>query len=332
MRFMLGCVAGVLLAGIALGAERPEDKPVVLERAELDGGLVREKIRLPGCDPSDPVPAIAVYPKEAARLPLVFLFHWFRGSKETMEPWARELAAKGFFAVAPDLPWHGERSVKGVFARPDMPNLGEEFAVFIHQSSIAHGARDFPFLLDALRGRKEIDPERLGVGGFSMGAGLVMVLAWQEKRIRAAVSLAGACDFWWDVTKVPPGPKQDEVKAAYSERVRRLVASIDPWPRADRFAPTPLLMANGRKDGYIDIESVRRFVEKLKTHYAATPDRFRFIEEDAGHEETARMHREANDWLTRFLAPPPAPAAGAPSAEAVTGRHPASGGGRRGSS
>ena len=317
MRSMLVCVVAALAAGAALGAPPPQDGPQVLERTELAGGLVREKILFAGWDPSDPVPAIAVYPKDAARLPLVFLFHWFRGSKEVMEPWARDLAPKGFFVVVPDLHLHGERSVKGFFARPDLPDLGEEFAVFVHQSSIAHSARDFPYLLDGLRGRGEVDLARVGVGGFSMGAGLGMVLAWQEKRLGAVVSLAGACDYWWDVTKVPPGPKQDEKRAGYSERVRRLVASIDPWTRTDRFAPTPLLMANGRKDGYIDIESVRRFAEKVKPHYAAAPDRFRSLEEDVGHECTDSMRRAADEWFVRFLKAPPAPPAAAPATSAA---------------
>jgi hypothetical protein len=44
-------------AGGALPAEMQ-----VLERRDLPGGLVREKLRLPGFDPDESVPAVAVHP------------------------------------------------------------------------------------------------------------------------------------------------------------------------------------------------------------------------------------------------------------------------------
>jgi len=197
-----------------------------------------------------------------------------------------------------------------------MPDLGEEFAVFVHQVSIAHSARDYPYLLDGLRGRPEVDVGRAGVAGISMGGGMALVLGWQERRVEAVVSIVGACDGWWDVTKIPPGPRQDEKRASYSPRIRRLVESISPLPHADRYPPKALLMANGQKDGYIDITSIRPFAETLTKLYAATPERFRFIEEDCGHEATDTMRRAADEWLVRFLKPPSAaPAAG----QAVTG-------------
>lgn len=311
MKYVL---AALLAAGLASAAwaEAPAPAgPRTVEKTDLDGGLVREKIILDGWDPTDPVPAIAIYPKTAARLPLVVLCHWFRGSKEAMEGWARDLAPRGFFVLAPDLHLHGERGIQGVFARPDMPDLGEEFAVFVHQVSIAHSVRDYPYLLDGLRGRPEVDVGRAGVAGISMGGGVALVLGWQERRVEAVVSIVGACDGWWDVTKIPPGPRQDEKRASYSPRIRRLVESISPLPHADRYPPKALLMANGQKDGYIDIASVRPFAETLTKLYAATPERFRFIEEDCGHEATDTMRRAADEWLVRFLKPAPAaPAAG----------------------
>ena len=55
-----------------------------------------------------------------------------------------------------------------------------------------------------------------------------MVLAWREPRVRVVASIVGAVDFWWDVTKLPPGPEQEARKASYGPRLRELVASIDP--------------------------------------------------------------------------------------------------------
>jgi dienelactone hydrolase len=296
MKTLILVVCMVLLSGELLGQELQ-----VLGRQELSNGLIWEKLLLPGWDPSDPVPAIAVYPRGKAGLPLVVLLHWFQGSKEAMEPWARELAAKEFFVLTIDLHFHGERTVGGIFARPDLPSLGQEYSVFVHQVSIAHSARDFPFILESLRGRREIDPGRVGVGGISMGGSLALVLAWQEKRISAVVSLVGACDFWWDVTKIKPGQEQDKKKRSYGPRVQRLVSSIDPWSRLNRIPPKALFVANGRKDHFIDIESMRRFAAEMKKHYARFPERFCFREEDVGHEATDTMRRDAGEWFVRYL-------------------------------
>ncbi|HAK96333.1 MAG TPA: hypothetical protein DCM87_15410, partial [Planctomycetes bacterium] len=291
--------------GERIGASEP------IERQDLAGGLCREKLLLPGWDPSDPVPAIAVYPKGGRGLPLVILCHWFQGSKEAMEGWARELAGSGFFALAIDCHLHGERAVAGIFARPDLPALGAEYSVFVHQSAIAHSARDIPPILDVLAARPEIDGSRIGVAGFSMGASLAMVLAWQEPRITAVAALAGACDFWWDVTKEPSGPAQAEKRRAYGARVTRLVDSIDPWTRLDRIAPRAVFLASGTRDHFIAIESPRAFARAMRTLYAACPERFCFLEEDAGHEATDAMRARANAWLARWLL-----AAGAPSGAA----------------
>jgi len=82
MKTLVVVACMVLLAGELSGQEIQ-----VLERQELRNRLVREKLLLPGWDPSDPVLAIAVYPKGKMGLPLVVLLHWFQGSKEAMEPW-----------------------------------------------------------------------------------------------------------------------------------------------------------------------------------------------------------------------------------------------------
>jgi predicted esterase len=266
-----------------------------------EGDLAKEKLLLPGWDPSDPVPAIALYPEVAGSLPVVFLFHGINGSKEVLEPWARDLACMGFYVLAIDQHLHGERTVDGIRDRRNLPSLSEEYSVYVHQSAIAHTARDFPVMLGHLQERKELNIEKLGVAGISMGGSLAMVLAWREKRISTVASLIGACDFWWDVTKIPPGSEQETKKKSYGERVRRLVSSIDPWPRLSLIPPKALLITNGRHDRSIDIKSLRRLSREMRKHYKAYPERFHFKEEDVAHHATDTMKRRANEWFGRFL-------------------------------
>jgi hypothetical protein len=221
---------------------------------------------------------------------VAFVLHWFRGSKESLEAWCRDLAARGIFALAIDAHLHGERSVAGIFRGDDMPDLGVEYGIWVHQASIARTARDVPAILDALARRPDVDITRVAATGMSMGAGTALVLAWREPRIRTVACLVGAVDFWWDVTKIPPGPEQEAKKASYGPRLRELVDSIDPLPRARKIPPKALFLASGARDGYIAIDSIRKFVKDLEPLYGEARAELRFLEvPEAGHEATGAM-------------------------------------------
>ena len=274
----------------------------VLERKELPGGLVREKLRLPGFDPDEAVPAIAIHPAAGGPFPVALCLHCFRGAKENLESWCRDLAAQGIFALTLDAHLHGERTVAGVFHGDNIASLGGEYSIWVHQTSIARTAQDVPVILDALATRPDVDTARVAATGISMGSSAAMVLAWREPRVQVVASVVGAVDFWWDVIKVPPGPEHEKRKAAYGPRLRELVSSIDPKPRFARIPPKALCLINGGRDEYIDIESVRRFVAELEPLYGNKRDRLRFVEvAEAGHGVTDAMWREARKWIVSGL-------------------------------
>ncbi len=305
MRFWSTRTTGVLLVALlaAAGTAPPPDVQV-LERTELPGGLVREKLRLPGFDPDEGVPAIAIYPAAKGPHPVVLCFHSFRGAKEDLEGWCRDLAARGLFAITLDAHLHGERSIAGLFHGDNLASLGGEYSIWVHQTAIARTARDVPVILDALARRPDADVSRVAVTGFSMGASTAMVLAWREPRVRVVASVVGAVDFWWDVTKIPPGPEQEARKAAYGPRLRELVCSIDPKTRAAQIAPKALCLIDGGHDEYIALESVRRFVADLEPLYGKHRDRLRFLPfPEAGHGVTEAMWKEAREWIVRGLEP-----------------------------
>lgn len=290
----------LLVYGVVGAAEPP--KIEVLERRDLPGGLVREKLRLPGCDPDETVPAIAFHPATNGPYPVCFVLHYFQGSKEASESWCRDLAARGIFAIAIDAHLHGERSIAGVFRGDHIAELGEEYSIWVHQTSIAHTARDVSTILDALGSRSDVDLSRVAATGMSMGGSTAMVLAWREPRVQVVASMVGAVDFWWDVTKTPPGAAQDAKRASFSPRLTELVTSLDPRTRLAQIPPKAVCLLNGGHDGFIDMKSVRQFVEELQPLYREHPDRLRFTPyPDAGHEVTAAMWRETQEWLAREL-------------------------------
>jgi predicted esterase len=282
-------------------------EPQILERQNMPDGLVREKLRLPGFDPDEAVPAIAIHPASGGPFPVVICLHCFRGTKEDLEPWCRDLASRGVFAISIDAHLHGERSVAGIFRGDNIASLEVEYSIWVHQTSIAHTAKDVSVILDALARRSDIDITRVAVTGWSMGGSTAMVIAWREPRIRVVASIVGAVDFWWDVTKLPPGLEQNTRKDSYGSRLRELVNSIDLNSRFNRFPPKTICLINGGRDEYIDIESVRRFVAILKPLYSKNADHLHFVPfPEAGHEVTASMWQEAQEWIVHNLEKEPA--------------------------
>ena len=187
-----------------------------------------------------------------------------------------------------------------------MGDLGEDYPIWVHQSSVSHTARDVSKIIDALSARGDVDPSRIGVLGISMGSSTCMVLAWREPRISVVVGLIGAVDFWYDVTKTAPGPEQDAKRKTLSPRVRQLVGSLNPQERKAAIAPKALLLANGARDRGIDIQSIKAFVKELQPRYKDIPDRLKFLEEpEAGHSVTDRMWKEGTEWLLRHLVEKP---------------------------
>jgi len=237
----MGFLTLLAISLFAAAAAAPSEMQV-LERKDLPGGLVRERLRLPGFDPDEAVPAIAIHPASGGPFPVCIALHPFRGAKENLEVWCRDLAARGIFAISIDAHLHGERVIAGIFHGEKIASLGDEYSIWVHQTSIARTAKDVPVILDALARRPDVDVSRVAATGISMGASTAMVLAWREPRVRVVASVVGAVDFWWDVIKIPPGPEQEKREASYGPRLRELVASIDPKPRFSRIPPKALCL------------------------------------------------------------------------------------------
>ena len=300
---VVASVTGALGVVTWLGLARPQERP----QASKGSAIEREKLLLAGWDPDEPVPAFVYYKKGTKSMPVVIFLHGMGGSKDQNSERLRELAGKGLFVVAIDAHLHGERKVPGIFPKgKNLAGLGDDYSIWVHQTSVAHTARDVSRIIDALSARPEVDLSRIGVGGISMGGSTCMVLAWREPRISVVVGFIGAVDFWYDVTKTPPGPGQDAKRRGLSPRVRQLVDSLDPKGRKSAIAPKALFLANGARDDGIDIASVKKFVKDLRSSYETHPERLLLLEEaKTGHAVTDRMWREGSKWFLRHLVEKP---------------------------
>lgn len=281
-------------------AQQPVRAIVVQSEDELEHQVVRQTVLFPGWDPYEPVPAYVYFRRSPDKLPVVIFIHGMGADKTYLASWHRELAERGFAVISIDAHLSGARKIKTSIGGIK----GEQDWVWPHQTVVNHTASDVARILDELPKRPEFDPLRVAVTGFSMGGATTMVLAWREPRISVVMPLCGCVDFWWDVTKIEPGPKQEAKIAEFSPRLKQLTGSLDSNTpeRMDAIPPKALLLLNGTQDGGIDIRSIRKFADDLRPRYAKMPDRLGFFEDPmAGHDFSEAIKEQATAWLVKHL-------------------------------
>jgi uncharacterized protein len=168
------------------------------------------------------VPAVWLAPTSQAAVPAALLLHGFSSSKEQMaQAMGRALLARGVASLALDLPFHGERQG----ADREIPR-NPLALVGAWKTAIAEARAGVTWLA----GQREIDAERIGIVGYSLGGFLALMTAAEEERVRV-VALAAAGDL--------------PDRTPYAALVRGLV---DPLRAAGRLDGRPLLLVNGRRD------------------------------------------------------------------------------------
>lgn len=217
---------------------------------------------------------LLIRPAAGGPFPCALLLHALSSDKEAMIEWfGRPLAARGVAALALDAHLHGER--KPPTAAPLAPleylDLARESVVEYRQA------------LDHLVTRLEIDPERIGLLGYSLGAMMGAILAGVDERVKAAVLMVGG-----DMvrTRLPPLP------AFLQERVD----VVSPANFVAHISPRPVLFLNGTGDSTVPRDAATALHEA-----AREPKEIRWV--DAGHHLPPEAAAEGVEWLIARLAP-----------------------------
>jgi uncharacterized protein len=168
------------------------------------------------------VPAIFLTPAGTMPAPAALLLHGFSSSKERMsQAVGRALLSRGVASLALDLPFHGEREGADRAIPKNPLALVGAWKTAVAESRAA---------VSWLESQPEVDADRIGVVGYSLGGFLALMTAAEEERLRV-VALAAAGDL----------PDH----TPYAALVRGLV---DPLRAAARLGGRPLLLVNGRRD------------------------------------------------------------------------------------
>lgn len=184
---------------------RPKVPRVKILLREDRGDYLVEKFEFEN-DAGATVPGYFILPKKtASKVPAILYCHWHGGeyaigkeevfqAKHTPEAPGPALARRGYAVLAIDAYCFGERSGKGPDGAGETGGAEEmtasKFNLWMGRSLWGMILRDDLMALDYLASRPEVDPQRLGVTGISMGATRSWWLMALDERLRAGVAVA----------------------------------------------------------------------------------------------------------------------------------------------
>jgi dipeptidyl aminopeptidase/acylaminoacyl peptidase len=236
----------------------PVRRPVTSTPADV--GLVYEDVRLVT---EDGLHLAAWYIPSTNGAAIVVL-HGIGGNRAGDLGLDRDLAERGYGLIIPDLRAHGDSD-------GDVCTLG------------LLEVRDVRAAVDYLNQRPDVDPERLGVHGSSMGASVAMMSAAEMPELRVIVATSGFASVEWVVQhqfamlESVPQWLAPVVVAMGSWQAGVNVRDIAPVQRIGRISPRPILIIHGDEDETFTVDNAHLLYD------AAGDPRDTWIIPGAGH-------------------------------------------------
>lgn len=157
--------------------------------------------------------ADAFYPEDSAELPLVLFVHGYKGYKDwgAWHLMASELARAGYFTVTFNFS-HNGTTVENPSEFADLEAFG--------QNNFTKEISDLNAVIAYFSKDKRIDTSRIAIFGHSRGAGISLIKAYEDERIKVAIALAGVSHFGY---RFPHGERLEHWQqegVMYSENKR----------------------------------------------------------------------------------------------------------------
>ena len=212
----------------------------------------------------------------------VLLAHGHGGSKSSMLPRANALRQEaGYSVLLFDFRASGESE-------------GSEATLGYREKNDILGAIAY------LQSRPEVDPERIGALGSSMGAAALLMLGEEAQRLRAVVAdsafasaenLVGQFDRWF---RLPPVFFSRVVPWAVERLVSLRAADVAPLAAVGLMAPTAVFIIHGAEDAGVPVSDAYLIME------AAREPKDLWIVPEAGHGQGSAVAQD--EYRARVLA------------------------------
>ncbi|HOO57358.1 MAG TPA: prolyl oligopeptidase family serine peptidase [bacterium] len=193
--------------------------------------------------------------------PAIFFMHWLQSDKTLADSFAPDWTKYGYAVLAIDGIHKGERKTPG---RNILETEIRNTLWNIRQQVV-----DCMRGVDYLETRDDIDTNRLGYFGISMGSLTGAITTAVDRRYKAVVLADGAGDFSVVFSKADlPEVKEivDEIKEkGYTlEEAFNILKPVDPVEYVGHISPTPVLLINGKHDEIFPYEAMVSFHEHAK--------------------------------------------------------------------
>jgi len=253
----------------------------------------------------EPVPALFSRPRGAAQVvrPVVLYNHAHGGAYEIAKreltegraalqdpPYAEVLARRGAAALCIDTWAFGERTGK---------TEAETFKEMLWHGRVMWGMMVFDSLraIDYLVSRPDVDADRIGTLGISMGSTMAWWTAALDERVKVCVDICCLTDFHALI----------EARGLDGHGIYYYVPGLlKRFSTADinaLIAPRAHLSLAGNKDRLTPPAGLDRIDRELQKVYAeaGAPDAWKLLRYDVGHMETAAMRHEILKFLDARL-------------------------------
>lgn len=295
-----------LVMGSLPSRRDPQPLEVRVEESITTGKYVRQKISYLA-EGTDRVPAYLYLPlaadpsAPARRRPAMLALHptsplgkgVVDGQSELPNrAYAKELAERGYVVLAPDYPSFGDYK-------------GYDFARDRYESATMKGIFNHMRGVDLLVAREEVDPERIGVIGHSLGGHNAIFVGVFDERLKVIVTSCGWTPFHDYYGGKLAGWAQDR----YMPRLRTHYG-LDPdrvpfdfYELVAALAPRFFFTNSPLGDDNFAVEGVKKAMPEVRKIY----DLFRAGERlvakypEAGHDFPPAVRREAYEFIDRAL-------------------------------
>ena len=204
---------------------------------------------------------------------------------------ARHLAERGYVTLAPDYPGFGEYKI-------DVYRMG-------YASATMKGIWNHMRAVDLLQSLPEVDPERIGVIGHSLGGHNSMFVAVFDERIKCIVSNCGFCSFptyfggnlaGWSHKGYMP-----RIRSVYQLRPEKMPFDFTEVVAA--LAPRPFLASAPVHDRNFAVQGVKDCIAAARPVYRllGAEEKLAANYPDCGHDFPPEVRAVAYSWLDRWL-------------------------------
>jgi dienelactone hydrolase len=249
-----------------------------------------------------------------AKHPGILYCHWHAGeydlgkeelfeAKHTPEPPGAAWARRGYVVVAVDATGFGERNGQGLDGPAEKDYRQEEtaskFDLWVGRTFWGMLLRDDLTALDYLASRPEVDSDRLGVTGMSMGSTRTWWLMALDERLKAGVAIA--CMTRYQALILTGQVYQHDI----GYFIPGMLAHFDSEAVIALSAPRPILFQTGDSDPGSPVEGIHAIEATVRRAYALYGKEADFqslVYPGQGHVYTPEMWAKTFAWMDEKLA------------------------------